>query len=372
MRYLFFDSESIHIEHKYSYTFGYVLTDENFNVLIQEDIVFNPDLKREEYDWRVVRTMMEPSYSLKEVNKKEPFTKFYTKIKRLICDPGTLCIGFEMGADVNYLLGNCFRYNLDSINFNYIDIRDVIKNLTQEKSKGLAKEYLKWCHKIPELSHTSDIDAMMTCQVLRQVLNKYEITLSEFLSKHNELIYEAKDYCYMYEGCVRDVRIPRVSSHERINGIRFKKLKDEKVDCIENHSVNKLLFLRYLDFVEIKRNTGHVLEGKRVSISLNFERYNYKNMVKIISLLAERGSIYVKKASQSDIMVTYDNIVDGDGNVRSCSKLNHVNEANSNGANISIMDFDSFLKMLDIDREGLDKMNEIDLEYLKDRKYSNK
>ena len=121
MKYLFFDSESIHIKHEYSYTFGYVLTDENFNVLRKEDIVFNPNLKKEEYDGHVVRTMMEPSYSLKDINKKEMFPKFYTKIKRLIMEPNTLCIGFQMDEDVKHLLNNCLRHKLKPINFKYID-----------------------------------------------------------------------------------------------------------------------------------------------------------------------------------------------------------------------------------------------------------
>ena len=369
MKYLFFDSESIHIKHEYSYTFGYVLTDENFNVLRKEDIVFNPNLKKEEYDWRVVRTMMEPSYSLKDINKKEMFPKFYTKIKRLIMEPNTLCIGFQMDEDVKYLLNNCLRHKLKPINFKYIDIRDVIKILTKTKSEGLAKEYFKWCHKIPELAHTSDIDAMMTCEVLKNVLKKYNTSLPEFLQNYSEVICECKDFSYVRKQELKDILTPQTSNN-KINGIRLKRLTNENVDWIVKHSINERLFLRYLDSVEIKTNTGHILEGKKVSISLNYELYNYKNMVKIISLLANAGANYSKKASEADVLVTYDEVLDELGNIRSCTKLKYVKEANSQGAEIAIIDFDKFLSLFNMDREKLNEMADIDLEYLKDKKYS--
>lgn len=83
MKYLFFDEESIHIEHKYSYTFGYVVCDENFEIIKgPEDFVFNPDLQKEEYDWRVVRKMM--GYPLSYINKQKDFTHYYDKIKKLM------------------------------------------------------------------------------------------------------------------------------------------------------------------------------------------------------------------------------------------------------------------------------------------------
>ena len=46
MKYVFYDAESVDKEHKCSFTFGYLVTDEKFNVIIpKEDIVFNPEIK---------------------------------------------------------------------------------------------------------------------------------------------------------------------------------------------------------------------------------------------------------------------------------------------------------------------------------------
>ena len=93
-------------------------------------------------------------------------------------------------------------------------------------------------------------------------------------------------------------------------------------------------------------------------------------MVKIISLLANAGDNYSKKASEADVLVTYDEVLDELGNIRSCTKLKYVKEANSQGAEIAIIDFDKFLSLFNMDREKLNEMADIDLEYLKDKKYS--
>ena len=369
MNFLFFDAESIHKKHKYSYTFAYVSTDENFNVIKSEDIVFNPDLTEDEYDWRVVRTMMEPSYYLKDVNKKSKFTSFYTKIKRLVGGENTLCIGFQTESDVKYLLGNCFRYNLDSINFKYVDIRDIIAELTHEKVNGLAIEYVKWVHKTPELSHTSVIDAMMTCDVLKNVLTKYKVDLKDFLQIHSNMMYEVKDYCYISNGETRDVRINYPSTHVKINGVRYHNPQGKKKDWIVTFSVNLLLFERYIKFVEIKNNTESLFQNKKVSISSNYENYNYKNMVKIVKLLADMGATYTRGISKADILITYDSVVDEEGKIMPCSKWNYVKNL-KNDAKIDVMSFDEFLKCLNINRKELDNMEDVDLEYLKDEKYS--
>ena len=67
-KYVFYDSESIDIKHKYSFTFGYVVTDENFNVIMpREDIVFNPDIPKQDWDWWAYRKLLRESYPQKQI-----------------------------------------------------------------------------------------------------------------------------------------------------------------------------------------------------------------------------------------------------------------------------------------------------------------
>jgi len=346
-----------------------VATDDKFKLIApREDIVFNPDIPKEEYDWRVIRTMMEPSYSLKEVIKKPKFTTYYKKISKIISVPDTLCIGWQMDGDVKYLLNNCHRYNLPAINLRYIDVRDILQILTKEQVGSLSHEYTKWCHKLPELSHTSDIDADMTKDVLNAVFKKYKINLKDFLAEHSEIMGEAKDFVYGYTK-KEDVRIENAKTDIMINGRRFKRSVGEKGDDMSSKSLNKLLFTRYLDYVTINKDAEHYLAGKSVSISLNYERYHFQNMVKLVKVLSEVGAEYRLKATESDILVTYDDILDAEGGIRSCSKLKHVKELGED-CNMEIMSFDDFLALLNLDRESLDDLPKIDVEFLSDEKYA--
>lgn len=54
-KYLFFDIESIDRKSRFICTFGYVLIDENFNIIESDDILINPNVI--EYDWYVLKNM---------------------------------------------------------------------------------------------------------------------------------------------------------------------------------------------------------------------------------------------------------------------------------------------------------------------------
>ena len=67
MKYLFFDIEGACPKLSTIATFGYVLTDENFNVTAREDILMNPASK---YDWYVLKHLL--SYTKAELAAPMP------------------------------------------------------------------------------------------------------------------------------------------------------------------------------------------------------------------------------------------------------------------------------------------------------------
>lgn len=72
-------------------------------------------------------------------------------------------------------------------------------------------------------------------------------------------------------------------------------------------------------------------------------------------IVNEGGQVIILKASLSDVFVKYDVFMEN-GNLRTDSKLNYVNDANNNGANIEIIDFDELLDRLGITEEELNAM----------------
>ena len=372
MKYVFYDSESVDIKHKYSFTFGYLVTDDKFNIINRcEDIVFNPDVPKEEWDWWAYRNLLIDSYPQRTLQTAKLFTHYYNKIKNLFKDENVVCIGFEINEDVKYLLANCERYQLEPINFKYVDLRHIIKLLTKKKAESLALEYVRYTHKPYYDAHRSSADAEMTMLVLKELLKKYKTKLKDLIYANRFLIGKSNGFEYGFEKNIFDIKKPRELSRETIGRTRYKKLKEGREDYIDKWSVNELLFTRFLDFVQPTCEREQILKDKKISISLNYELYNFNNMLKIIQMITNAGGTYVKKGSLSNIFVKQPNpVFDEAGNARDCNKYKYVMEAiETEGKEIKIMEFDEFLSMLGLSNEELDMLPRIDVEYLKDNKY---
>ncbi len=137
--------------------------------------------------------------------------------------------------------------------------------------------------------------------------------------------------------------------------------KNEKNTSFENDNMMKKgrekfnTFIRFLDNVLPTEYDQKNLKGLKFSISFNHEETHYKQMLNIVQILCYKGATYVKKATLSDIFITYE-MLDDDGSLKKCSKLKYVKEAIDNGTNIKIITFGEFLQMLDLNEEALNKL----------------
>lgn len=371
MKYVFFDSESIDKQHKYSFTFGYIVTDEKFNVLNpSEDIVFNPDIPKENWDFWAYKKLLKNLYPQNILQSAKKFTYYYDKIKRLFKDEEVICIGFEINEDVKYLLNNCDRYNLEPINFKYVDVRQIIKFLTNEKPKSLSVEYVKYTCKPCFDAHRSNIDAEMTMCVLREVLKKYDVRLEDIIHQNKSLVGKINGFVYGFENLTFDIKNPKESSHVYVGGTKASKTKEGRENCIDRGSVNDLLFTRFLNFVQPTCERTQILKNKKVSISLNYESTNYQNMLKLVQMITDVGGRYIKKASLADIFVKEKSSSVDENDPKYCSRYKYVMDAiEKEGKEIEILEFDDFLTMFGLTCEQLDTLPNIDVEYLKNPKY---
>ena len=372
MKYLFYDSESVDIKHRYSFTFGYVVTDDKFNIITPcKDIIFNPDIPQKEWDWWAYRKLLKDSYPVSQILSAKPFSHYYKAIKKLFSDEEILCIGFEINEDVKYLLSNCDRYGLDPISFKYIDLRVLINRLAERVPGSLAREYVQYMQKPSRGAHISSVDAEMTMSVLRVLLKEHKIDLLDYVNKNQSLLGSVDGFKYGFEDNIFDIKNPREPSHQNIGGTRYKKAKEGREDFIDKWSINKLLFSRFLDYVEPNCTGSQLLKDKNISISLNYESLHFQNMLKLVQLITNEGGTYVKNVSLADVFVKEDTVYLGkDGNPKSCSRYKYVMETiEREGKDIKIIEFDEFLAILGITVEKLNAMPNIDVEYLKDDKY---
>lgn len=121
-----------------------------------------------------------------------------------------------------------------------------------------------------------------------------------------------------------------------------------------NFRDNRILFYQFIDNVKPLKN-GDKLKDKKVSITKNYEKTHFKQILNLIQLITDEGGKFILKASQSDIFIKYDSY---DEAMNLCDDLryNYVIDANQNGSNIEIVEFKEFLKIFELNEEELDAM----------------
>jgi len=372
MKYLFFDIECANRDNtgrNQIYSFGYLLADENLRILEEEkDLLINPNIKQ--WDWKVLKEML--AYPKAKVERKQKFDKVYIKIKNLLENSETVVCGFSVKDDVGYLLDECERYKHEPFKFKFYDIQRLAEKVSGIEKSKLSVVYMQLCERIAYDAHRSDMDARYTYEVAKAICDKTNKKLIDLFQENEACTGKTDGFRFGYndeELLTRDERRAKREEkraqyflgHKDKNGERV--LKEEYQDFILKGSRNDLLFLRLLDNVQPKNEREQVFADKKISISLNYELYHFKNMLKIVQMICDCGGEYVKKASVADIFVSYD------GAERECTKQKFVEQAIANGANIQIIAFKVFLSMLGLTEEELNALPDEDVGYLLDEKY---
>ena len=192
MKFVFFDIECAN-----SYgnigkmcSFGYVVTDENFNVLTEPtDLLIDPAAR---FHWYVRDKIL--AYPVEDFLSQEKFPERYENIKNLLAGD-VLAIGFDVKTDVLYLLDECFRNKLLPFSFKYFDVLKLSENYSP-KCGGLKKAFLKWCDGVAEEKHKSSLDAYYTMRVFKSICEQTGFSAIELIQKHNDFCGETHDFKY--------------------------------------------------------------------------------------------------------------------------------------------------------------------------------
>lgn len=318
-------------------SFGYVLADENLNVVEKKDIVINP---RSSFN---LGPDLKLAYSKSEFRQAAPFPDYYDEIGALLEYPDYVVLGYSIENDCNFLRADCQRYSLPCFDFPFYDVQCMIMQMFELNNMPSLPKALEFfgMHEDQEI-HKSDDDAYMTmlamkgaCQHLgitpAELLARYPIakgTLSEFEIRTNYKEEREK------QKAAREAERQKAISEANRNRIRYK-------------SPNFYAFQRHLRRVSGQVAQDGPLKGQRIALSSGYEKNHYVQMLKLSELIAAKGGIYVQKASQCTLFAACEEI-DGAGNVMPDKRRNIVEAAIEEGSDVKIILLPELLEILEI------------------------
>lgn len=321
MKYLFFDIECSNsfVESSKICSFGYVLTDEKFNIIKKEDIFINPSGKFK-LKGRKKQVDIELKYPEEFFRQQEKFPEHYNKIKSLLEDEDTTIIGYSTDNDVRYILSELLYYNLDSINFKYYDIQNIFDfefNFNRRISLSNASELLNL--KKQDDQHDSLSDAISTMDICKSICNELKVDIKDLLNKYKP--EEFKDY-------------------------RLTADRDEQIQCLSSFVLTKY-------YVKQDKELINLVNGKKFCFAKKLEDEQMVRATNLFKIVVDGGGIYCNMIMGCDIFVTNDEIDEEDPRYKFALKKKEKD-------GILIINYSDFIRELGVTNEILDNMNPVE------------
>ena len=145
---------------------GYVICDDDLNIIESEDVVMNPEC---DFDWYLLsgKGDCKLAYSKDYFRIKPNFESYYKDIKKLFTTGNRYIGGFAVGNDVGFVNDACERYDEPYIQFRAFDLERYLERKYEKKQKLVewAEEFGVNVAKYQ--SHKSEDDAIMTMLCLK-------------------------------------------------------------------------------------------------------------------------------------------------------------------------------------------------------------
>lgn len=328
MKYLVFDIECCDGQHICE--FGYVLIDENFNVLERDCITINP-----EHKFKLTGRGHESDITLafpEEVYFNSPtFDCYYDRIKRILILKDCQIIGFSLENDSGFLATAYELYNKEPIPFTYIDFQKLYQGYVKSKNRSSIESIVKKVEINDVQLHKSDDDSWAVVRALQVISKKECLSLPETIS-----MLKKRNNNYQAE---------RAKEH---NLSLLKKLNsgNEKAQ-----SEYLRIFIKKLELSVTPKDD--VFFGKSVCISSAFQHECFNEFLSLIERIYFYGATYTGKASVCNIFIDYGN--DDKKEIRYSSAKQAIKE----GRSILFMPLDEALTALKLNKDDLSKTDYI-------------
>lgn len=276
-KYLFFDIEcaNTYLGEGKICSFGYVLCDNNFNIIEKKDILINPkasfdkNLFTGKYGCKLF-------YSEDEFKKNPTFKGLFSKIKKIFNDLNTLFFGWGVENDVDYIVSECLRYDLEHLYFKTFNTQLLFKKYYQSE-KIISLEKAKEILQIDEAInlHKSDDDAMLNLLVIKKIVEENKKNLSDEYVNFDEALIVCNEEKY----------------HEVLT--RHIKNKQKRDKMILEEKIQKELRNFYNGSYKVKINDE--LKNNKYYISKACKENNLEEVKEVAKYILQRQGVLLKR-----------------------------------------------------------------------------
>lgn len=184
---------------------GYVITDDDLNVIESEDVVMNPEC---EFDWYLFgeKSTCKLAYSKDYFRIKPNWAAYYKDIKKMFTAGNRYVLGFAVSGDVGFVNSACERYNEGYINMRAFDIEPLLAQIYGEKKKLVEWAEFFGVNVAKFQTHKSVDDAMMTMLCFKRLCEQQgkspETVLAEnkgLFVTSEQILIQAQERAYKKE-----------------------------------------------------------------------------------------------------------------------------------------------------------------------------
>ena len=291
MNYLFFDIECAD-GNRAICEYGYVLTDDKFNVIKKRNILMDPEcpfrLTGREGQADLVLT-----YPYEEYYKYYPFDDSYETIKNLMTQDDLLIFGHAVNNDIGFLFKDCNRYKLPLFDYTAYDIQKMLPVFDKQNKRYTSLE-TAFVDLVPlqirsELKdHRACDDAMKTMLVLKAMVLNLEFTPKDLIESCPKSVCHALEYWEQAK-----IRKKEKQKHKQKTKMNATKRKEGQVMWGD-------LYREHLPLLDDPNSIGKFLT---VSGEMKEHHEELKSLIRIIK---DKGYVAYDRINGSDYLIVID------------------------------------------------------------------
>jgi len=287
MNYLFFDIECADGNCAIC-EFGYILTDDKFNVLRKRNILIDPEcpfnlIGREGQD------DLELTYPYSEYYKYYPFDDSYEFIKNLMTQKDLMIFGHAVNNDIGFLFKDCNRYNLPLFDYTAYDIQKMLPMFDKRNKKYTSLENA-FIDLVPDeirselKDHRACDDAMKTMLVFKSMVVDLEFTPKDLIESCPKSVFNALTYWEQAK-------------------IRKKERKNNLQNAVKRKVGQVMWGDLYREHEPLLENPNSI--GKFITVSGEMKEH-HEELKNLIQIIKDKGYVAYDRINGSDYLVAFD------------------------------------------------------------------